>query len=164
MAEDSHGHGTTHAQANEHTPKKGTQDKLSKYKWYLIGGLAVIAVAVFYFTNQSNSNASTQSPSTTTGLTNPPATPYGGGYYHGSRGPGGPAGPPGPRGKPGPKPGKNPKPTGTYSLTVGHTQTLAQFANSRNWSTRTFDWVEQHDHLTAHSVLKRGTRVTRERG
>lgn len=151
----------------------GKKKKAQNYKWYLIGGLAVLAVLVFYFTNRSNSNAAAaQSGSTAQDMNNlpmggvyPPATPYGGGYYGGGRGPRGPAGPPGPRGKPGPNPkGKKPpnhKVAGTYFVNVTRNESLSQLASARHWDSATLKWVETHDHLTPSSRLKRGTTVTR---
>lgn len=109
---------------NEKLPKKG--GTLDKYKWWLIGGLAVIAIAVFYFTSQSNQNAQSSNTSATQpGIDPNTGLPYasemgmggmggfpffgmGGGGGRGARGPAGPAGKPGPRGKRGP-PGKPPK-------------------------------------------------------
>lgn len=87
-----------------------------KKKWYLVGGLAVIAVLVFVFVRKSNANSS----GSTTGTSNTamdPATQaalqnalqsQAGAYQsgqvvgpQGSPGPAGPAGPTGPAGTPG---------------------------------------------------------------
>jgi resuscitation-promoting factor RpfA len=114
--------------------------KTKNTKWYVVGGLALIAVLVFLFVKQSNSNSSSANPANqTTGLD--PATEAalqsalqgvgagggsnGGGSQGpaGSAGPAGPAGPagkagaPGKPGKPGPvgKPGKSPTPVGKPS-------------------------------------------------
>lgn len=105
---------------NEKIPKPG--GKLEKYKWWLVGGLAVIAIAVFYFTrNQSGASANTASatPSTVDPATGVPyATEFGAGGQMGfgygttgATGPAGPAGAAGARGKAGKtgaagKPGK----------------------------------------------------------
>lgn len=87
-------------------PKKG--GKLDKYKWYIVGGLAVVAILVFYFVNRSNSQAQQSTAGgqgsgidPNTGL--PYASEYGnfpGGGFGGGGGIG-PAGPPGPPGPPG---------------------------------------------------------------
>lgn len=93
--------------------KKG--GKLGKYKWYIVGGLAVVAVLVFYFVNKSNQ--SQQGSSTGQGMSGidpntglPYASEYGafpssggGGGMFGGIGPAGPKGPPGPRGPRGPR-------------------------------------------------------------
>lgn len=86
-------------QADQKMPAKSS--KLSKYKWYVIGGLAAIAVLVFYFVNRSGSNALGSAGSTTT---NTPAN----GTAIDVPGPPGPEGPAGPRGRRG-KRGKNGK-------------------------------------------------------
>ena len=98
-----------------------------KNKWYVIGGLGIVAVLVFFFVSRSNSNAAgTQTstggnggldPSTQAALESAlqgqASGAFGGGGIAGDTGPAGPAGPPGPpgkQGKPG-KPGKPPKHT-----------------------------------------------------
>jgi hypothetical protein len=107
-------------QGNEKLPKKGTLDK---YKWWLIGGLAVIAVLVFYFVNKSKQASATgTSSAAASGIDPTTGVPYsqeyanaygagmgmnpyggfGGGFGGGGTGPAGPAGPAGktgPRGK-----------------------------------------------------------------
>jgi Collagen triple helix repeat (20 copies) len=98
-------------EANEKHPKKG---KLGKYKWYIVGALAVIAVLVFYFTrssaaNSSSANTADDSAAQTaaagidpsTGI--PYASEYGSGGSDGSIGPAGPAGPTGATGAKGAK-------------------------------------------------------------
>lgn len=97
-------------QANEKLPKKG----VGKYKWYLIGGLGLVAVLVFFFVSKSNANANTTTGTTSTSLD--PATQaalanalqsqagaYNSGSITGPQGPAGPAGPAGPKGPQGPK-------------------------------------------------------------
>lgn len=95
------------AQGEEKVPKKGAF-KNKNTKWYLIGGLGIVAVLVFFFVSRSNSNAS----GTTAGTTNTamdPATQAAlqsalqgqaqAGYtYQAATGPQGPAGPAGPTG------------------------------------------------------------------
>jgi LysM repeat protein len=96
--------------ANEKQPKKGLLT--GKNKWYVVGGLAVVAVLVFFFVSRSNSSGS----STTASRTNlDPATQAalqsalqaqaaggltsaGGGGTTGDTGATGPAGPAGPAG------------------------------------------------------------------
>jgi nucleoid-associated protein YgaU len=93
-----------------------------KNKWYIIGGLGIVAVLVFYFVSRSNS-ASSGGTTATTGGAMDPATQAAlqsalqgqgaAGYaYQASTGPQGVAGPPGATGKPGKrgKPGKPGKP------------------------------------------------------
>jgi hypothetical protein len=104
------------ATANQTMPAKG--GKLSKYKWWIIGGLAVLAVLVFYFVQRSNSNGLGSSGSTT-------SVPGGTGTQIGIPGPPGPEGPAGPRGRRGRKGKKGAKKaavTGppTKPTTVGH--------------------------------------------
>jgi hypothetical protein len=113
-------------EGDQKVPKKG--GKLDKYKWYLIGGLALVAALVFFFVNKSNASSQTQG---TTGAGTPPGVDpqtgvpysveygeYGAGAYGGfgspfgggggGTGPAGPAGATGPAGSPGKrgKPGK----------------------------------------------------------
>ena len=112
---------TTHHdhEANERIPKKG--GKLDKYKWWLIGGLAVIAILVFYFVRKSNSNAASQGSGASTQPGIDPATgvPYSqeyagygmggfGGFGPGQTGATGPRGPRGGRGPRGPRGPKGP--------------------------------------------------------
>src|SRR5579859_7923839 len=122
----------------KHQPEKsGNPDQLKKggmlsgkNKWYVVGGLAVVAVLVFYFVSKSNS-AAQQSANSNTGASSglDPATMAalesalagsGTSFGTGTQGPAGPAGPagksgpPGKTGKPGSTgkqgPGKNPPP------------------------------------------------------
>lgn len=95
-------------EANEKHPKKG--GKLGKYKWYIVGGLAVIAVLVFYFTRSSNANNSASTTGSSTGDSGAaagvdPSTglPYASEYGMGGIGATGPAGPAGATGPAGPK-------------------------------------------------------------
>lgn len=102
------------------TPKgdaKSPKDKkgllTGKNKWYVVGGLGILAVLVFFFVSRSNSNAA--GATTTTGGTGlDPSTQAAlqgalqgqgasGGFpgIAGDTGPAGPAGPPGKRGKQG---------------------------------------------------------------
>lgn len=137
-------------EANEKVPKKGL--KTSKNKWYLVGGLGVIAVLVFFFVSRSKANAAgTSTTGSATSLD--PATQAAlqsalqgqaaaGLSYQASTGPAGPAGPAGPQGNPGaagsPSPVTTPAPavsskvpaTGTASqtYTVRPGDTLAGLA------------------------------------
>jgi len=98
-------------EANEKHPKKG--GKLSKYKWYIIGGLAVIAVIVFYISrkNAASSNTTASTPAgTQSGVDPSTGLPYASEYGYGGLGATGAAGPAGPAGTTG-KPGKR-GPTG----------------------------------------------------
>lgn len=93
-----------------------------KNKWYVIGGLGIIAVLVFYFVSRSKANTSATGTGTTTGTSLDPSTQAalqsalqgqaGSAGFSGLQGPAGPAGPAGARGKPGKpgKPGKTGKP------------------------------------------------------
>ena len=116
------------SEGEERVPKKGQLDTKKK-KWYIVGGLGIIAVLVFFFVRKSNATAS---GSTTAGSANTsldPATQAAlqsalqgqayGSMMQGSQGPAGPAGatgPQGPQGKqgtpgpPGPPPKKPPPP------------------------------------------------------
>lgn len=139
-------------EGKEKVPKPG---KFSKYKWYIVGGMAVIAVLVFYFVRKSNANAS-GSTSTTSGSTLDPATaaalqsalqaqaagslsqqaatgPAGPAGATGPAGPAGPAGPPGtkPPNVPPVNPGgpRQPSTQSTFSsYTVRAGDTLASIA------------------------------------
>lgn len=82
-----------------------------KNKWYVIGGLGILAVLVFFFVSRSNSNAA-PGTATTTGTSMDPATQAAlqsalqgqsaAGYaYQASTGPQGVEGPTGPQGKTG---------------------------------------------------------------
>lgn len=114
-------------EANEKHPKKG--GKLDKYKWYIIGGLAVIAVLVFYFTRQSSANSSSSAADQaaagidpSTGI--PYASEYGAGGAYGIPGPTGATGatgatgPRGPRGPAGKAPVKKKKKKTTKATTT----------------------------------------------
>lgn len=102
-------------EANSKVPKKGMLT--GKNKWYVVGGLAIIAVLVFVFVRKSNANSSASGAtgSGTSGLD--PATAAalqgalqaqtsgqlsGGGAVQGPAGDAGPAGPAGPTGATGP--------------------------------------------------------------
>lgn len=117
--------GSPHAGGPDKKLGKGKNAKL-----YLIGGLGVVAVLVFFFVRQSNSSAGTPASGTSTGLDPSTAAAlqaalqnqgYGVG---GIPGPPGPSGPPGATGKPGPtgkqgKPGKPAKKPPTHTVTKG---------------------------------------------
>lgn len=111
-----------------------------KNKWYVIGGLGVLAVLVFFFVSRSGSNAASGGTTSTTGGALDPTTQAalqgalqgqasGGFGTEGPAGAAGPAGPPGATGKPGKagKPGKNApghpiKHKAPPHKRVGHTQ------------------------------------------
>lgn len=101
-------------EGEQKVPKPG--GKLDKYKWYIIGGLALLAVLVFYFVNKSKANASATGagtsslasmgidPATGVPFAQEYANSYGGGmggygFPGGGFGMTGPAGPAGRRGK-----------------------------------------------------------------
>lgn len=108
-----------------------------KNKWYVIGGLGVLAVLVFFFVSRSSSSSGTGGTTSTTGGGMDPATQAAlqsalqgqGSSGFGTAGPAGAtgaAGPPGPAGKAG-KPGKNApghpiKHKAPPHKRVGHTQ------------------------------------------
>lgn len=93
-----------------------------KKKWYVIGGLGILAVLVFFFVSRSNQNA-TGTTTTTSGSGLDPSTQaalesalqaqaaggYAGAGTTGATGPAGAQGPQGPQGPPG-KRGKRGKP------------------------------------------------------
>lgn len=93
-----------------------------KNKWYLIGGLGIVAVLVFFFVSRSNAAGSATGTGTTTGTSLDPSTQAalqsalqgqaGSAGFSGLAGPAGPTGPAGAAGKPGKtgKPGKPGKP------------------------------------------------------
>jgi nucleoid-associated protein YgaU len=102
-------------------PKKGMLT--GKNKWYVVGGLGILAVLVFFFVSRSNANAGgTTGGTATTSLD--PATQaalqsalqaqagsgYSGSGATGATGPAGATGPPGPRGKRGPQGKQGPPP------------------------------------------------------
>jgi LysM repeat protein len=60
------------AEANSKVPKKGL--KTGKQKWYIVGGLAAVAILVFYFVSRSKSSAAASGTTATTGTTLDPAT------------------------------------------------------------------------------------------
>jgi|SRR5215831_1238841 len=121
---------------NEKVPKKGMLT--GKNKWYVIGGLGVLAVLVFFFVSRSNANAPAGSGGTATTSLDPATqaalqsalqaqagSGYSGAGSTGATGPAGATGPPGPRGRRG-KPGKpgtggHPGPRGPRGR-PGHTQ------------------------------------------
>lgn len=123
----------------EHVPGKKTQDKLAKNKWLLIGGLGVIAVAVWYFTSQSNKNAAAASQTSTAQQSR---VPPGGGYYTGGIPGRGPRGPRGPAGHPGGHGGRGPrgKPGGGPSGGPERQWLEQQLGTNRPWT-----YLEQHD-------------------
>jgi nucleoid-associated protein YgaU len=108
-------------------PKKGGM-LTGKNKWYVVGGLGIVAVLVFFFVSRSKSNAA-GSTTATTGTQLDPSTQAaletalqgqaGSAGFSGLEGPAGPAGPTGPAGaagaagKPGTpgKPAPKPKPS-----------------------------------------------------
>jgi LysM repeat protein len=101
---------------------KALDGKNGKMKWYIVGGLGVVAVLVFFFVSRSNSAAGGSTASGTSGGTLDPSTEAalesalqaqasGGGFAStatgsagapGATGPAGPAGPAGPVGATGP--------------------------------------------------------------
>lgn len=104
-----------------------------KYKWYVVGGLAIMAVLVFYFVHASNANASGSTTSTNSSSLDPTTLALlqqalanqanaGGGTsgLTGSQGPAGPAGPAGPPGPAGPGPGPTIVPIPSPGGGVGH--------------------------------------------
>jgi len=107
-----------------------------KYKWYIIGGLALVAVLVFYFVQRSGSasSAGAASPSTATDPnTGQPVNSYNG---IGPEGPAGPAGPRGPRGRPPKKPKKvtstDKKPGGAMMVRKGNITAAAGHVATHN--------------------------------
>jgi LysM repeat protein len=134
--------------------KKGKGLLTGKNKWYVVGGLGLLAVLVFFFVSRSNANApgttattsgSTLDPSTQAALESALQAQAGSGYAGaGATGPAGPAGPKGATGAKGPKgapgktgsPGKpkNVPPTSGKSefYTVKPGQSLSSIANQFN--------------------------------
>jgi LysM repeat protein len=126
---------------NQKVPKKGLMT--GKYKWYLVGGLGLIAVLVFVFVRKSNANSSGTAAATGSTTAMDSATQAAlqsalqgqsaAGYTYqaatgpqGVQGPAGPAGPAGTIGKTGPagKPGTSGKPgTPAPKPASGHQQT-----------------------------------------
>lgn len=118
-----------HGPTQHHQPEKaGNPAKpglmTGKYKWYVVGGLGIVAVLVFFFVSRSNSNAAGGTSSNTgTGASGAGLDPTteamlqsalqgasagtysGGGAIQGPAGPAGPAGPTGATGAAG-APGK----------------------------------------------------------
>lgn len=102
-------------------PKSGMMT--GKKKWYVIGGLGLLAVLVFFFVSRSNANApggttggtanTGMDPATQAALESALQAQAGSGYtsagIQGQTGPTGATGPKGPKGAPG-KPGKPGKP------------------------------------------------------
>ena len=120
-----------------------------KYKWWVVGGLGVIAVLVFFFTRRSNANAAAGTGTGTGTTAMDPATQAAlqsalqgqsaAGYAYqaatgpqGVAGPTGPAGPTGATGKTGPtgktgatgKPAVVPKPGGSKPASTAHWYTV----------------------------------------
>ena len=96
-------------------PKKGMLT--GKNKWYVVGGLGIVAVLVFFFVSRSNSSASPTTATTDAGTADPTAAQdgtgdNGDGSLVGPAGPAGPAGATGATGPKGPKgaKGSTPKP------------------------------------------------------
>jgi LysM repeat protein len=128
---------------------KALDGKNGKMKWYVVGGLGVVAVLVFFFVSRSKSNADGSSstgsssgsldPSTEAALESALQAQASGGFAStatGSTGATGPAGPAGPTGPAGPQgPGgttttTTTKPTTAYTTyTVKAGDTLASLAN-----------------------------------
>jgi hypothetical protein len=125
-------------------PAAKKAQKNSNTKWYIIGGLAVIAVLVFFFVSKSKSAAASPSASTagygTTSANNLLASllPYMMGKTGGSSfGMTGPAGPPGatgatgPAGPPASTPTPNPTPS-TKGLTAVSNEIASTFLSNKN--------------------------------
>lgn len=121
-------------EANEKLPKKNQNTK-----WYIVGGLAVVAALVFIFVNRSNS--SSQAANTGTAATGYGATassnllasilPYlGSGSSYNGFGVTGPMGPTGPTGKTGPV-GPTGK-TGAKGKTAATGQRLQEWTSPSN--------------------------------
>jgi nucleoid-associated protein YgaU len=133
-----------------------------KYKWYVVGGLGLIAVLVFVFVRKSNANApngagggastTSMDPATQAALQSALQAQSAAGYQYqaatGPQGVPGPAGPAGavgktgPTGKPGPagKPAPKPAPTGsnqrTYTVKSGDSlSAIASRFGIRDWHT-----------------------------
>jgi nucleoid-associated protein YgaU len=127
------------AEGEQKVPKTGKQGLMTgKYKWWLVGGLGLVAVLVFVFVRKSNTNAAGGTTSTTTsGLD--PATQAAmqsalqgqaaAGYnYNAATGPAGPAGPTGPAGAAG---AAGPAgPAGKVSATASATATVPSAKSS----------------------------------
>jgi LysM repeat protein len=136
-------------EGKEKVPKKG-----AKYKWWVVGGLGLVAVLVFFFVRKSSSNAGTTAAGTNTAMD--PATQAAlqsalqgqaaaGLSYQAATGPAGPAGATGPAGPAGatgpagpsgssaplpkpPKPPKSPTAPASSTYTVKAGETLASIA------------------------------------
>lgn len=122
-------------EGNQKVPKKGLMT--GKNKWYVVGGLGLIAVLVFVFVRKSNSNAAGGTSSTTGTTAMDPATQAAlqnalqgqaaAGYtYQAATGPQGPAGPAGPAG-----------PTGATGATGATGKTGATGAAGKTTTTTT---------------------------
>jgi LysM repeat protein len=132
--------------------KKALDSKNGKMKWYVVGGLGIVAVLVFFFVSRSNSSAaggstasggSSLDPSTEAALESAlqsqassgfASTATGSAGAPGDTGPAGPAGPAGPSGPAGPagatKTSTSPAPKTAYSTyTVKAGDTLAGLAS-----------------------------------
>lgn len=102
-----------HGPTQHHQPDKaGSPDKLKgkNGKWYIVGGLAVIALLVFIFVRKSNQNAGGANPNQPTTSLDPATqaalqgalqAQQGNAFQGGVMGPQGPAGPAGPAGEKG---------------------------------------------------------------
>jgi nucleoid-associated protein YgaU len=115
-------------------PGKGKKGGLmtGKYKWYVVGGLGIIAVLVFFFTRRSNANSAgtgtgtgttAMDPSTQAALQSALQGQSAAGYAYqaatGPQGVQGPAGPAGPAGAKGATGAKGPAGTGGKPGTPG---------------------------------------------
>src|SRR4249920_3961088 len=123
-------------------PKKGGL-MTGKYKWYLIGGLGLVAVLVFFFVSRSKSNAAGGTPGAATTAMDPATQAAlqsalqgqsAAGYAYqaatgpqGVQGPAGPAGPAGAKGATGPKGPAGPLKTVTKTVPKASTQTQTQY-------------------------------------
>ena len=153
-------------QAEERVPKKGD---LGKYKWWVIGGLAIIAIVVFVIIRKQQSSTSGTSSLASMGIDPATGVPYaqeyanaygmgmgtpyggwggGGGGGTGPAGPPGKTGPTGPRGKTGPK-GKGGKNGHHHGHRGKGSRTEAMqnaIAARRAWNTRIVPYPLKRSH------------------
>lgn len=98
-------------QGNERVPKKGLKSKNAK--WWLVGGLGLVAVLVFFFVSRSNKSGGSATGAGSANTAMDPATQAAlqsalqsqaaaGATYQAATGPSGPAGTAGPAGPVGP--------------------------------------------------------------
>ena len=133
-------------QANSPTADgKGKKPGLmtGKYKWWVVGGLGLIAVLVFFFVSRSNASSSSSpaggvsttsmDPATQAALQSALQGQSAAGYAYqaatgpqGVQGPAGPAGPAGAKGATGPKGPAGPLKTVTKTVPKASTQTQTQ--------------------------------------